>query len=86
MRKLIDADLANIVGTTLAGSHVEDVRVKQGPFTDSDHYGIIFGKNDSGHYVTWQFHLDEDEKINPYWGHYFTEDREAALRDFAVRD
>jgi hypothetical protein len=86
MRKLTDVDMENILGTIVKGYHVESVRVKRGNCTDSDHYGIIFGKNQNAHYVTWQFHLDEDETVNPYWGHYHMENREAALRDYENRD
>lgn len=52
MRKLTVHDLTNIAGITIQGYHVEGVRVKRGPFTDSDHYGIVLGKNPEGHYVT----------------------------------
>ena len=86
MRKLTDTDMTNILGSIVKGYHVENVRVKRGNCTDSDHYGIILGKCSEGYYVTWQFHLDEDESVNPYWGHYFMENREAALRDYDERD
>jgi len=86
MRKLTDVDMENILGATVKGFHVEAVRVKRGSFTDSDHYGILLGKNADGHYITWQFHLDEDEEVNPYWGRYFLENRNAALRDYKSRD
>ena len=86
MRKLNEMDLAEIVGSTVKGYHIEGVRIKRGEFTDSDHYGIILGRNDGGNYVTWQFHLDEDDSVNPYWGHYHMENREAALRDYNERD
>jgi hypothetical protein len=78
--------MTNIAGSTVKGYYVEGVRVKRGPFNDSDHYGILLGKSDSGNYVTWQFHLDEDESVNPYWGHYHMEKRANALRDFHIRD
>lgn len=86
MRKLTDNDLANIAGSMVEGYHVEGVRIKRGSFTDSDHYGIILCKNAEGNYVTWEFNLDEGEKINPYWGHYFMEKQANALRDFHIRD
>ena len=86
MRKLTDKDMTNIAGATIQGYHVEGVRIKRGSFSDSDHYGIILGRNDKGNYVTWQFHLDEDESVNAYWGYYFGEDKDAALRDFDTRD
>ena len=86
MRKLTDKDLSNIAGTAIQGYHVEGVRIKRGTYTDSDHYGIILGRNDKGSYVTWQFHLDEDETVNAYWGRYVGEDKKAALRDFNTRD
>ena len=86
MRKLTEADMTNIAGMTFEGYTVEDVRIKYGSFTDGDHYGIILAKNRNGHYVTWQFHLDENEKPTIYWGHYHMEKRDAALRDFDTRD
>jgi hypothetical protein len=86
MRKLTDRDLTDIAGTAIRGYRVEGVRIKRGEFTDFDCYGIILGRNENGHYVTWQFHLDENEKISVYWGHYFMENRDAAVRDFNNRD
>ena len=86
MRKLTDHDLTNLAGATLQGYHVEGVRIKRGTFADSDHYGIILGRNAGRNYVTWQFHLDEDEKPSVYWSHYFGEYQDAALRDFEIRD
>ena len=86
MRKLTEDDLAKIAGSTVSDYHVEDVRIKNGPFIDSDHYGFILGRNDAGQYVTWQFHLLEDETVSAYWGHYFMEDLESAVRDFYTRD
>jgi len=86
MRKLTDHDLTNLAGATLEGYHVEGIRIKRGSFTDSDHYGIVLGRSANGNYVTWQFHLDEDEQPSVYWGHYFSQDRDAALRVFNNRD
>ena len=94
MRKLTGHDMANIIGTTVSMYHIEtvsmyhieDARVKRGNFSDSDHYGILLGRNANGNYVTWQFHLEDDEQVNVYWGHYFNEDREAAIDDFHWRD
>ena len=84
MRKLTEADLSRLIGSTIQGYCVEAARIKQGPYIDSDHYGFIFGKNRKGQYVTWEFHLKEDESVSVYWGHYIT-DREEALRDFDAR-
>ena len=86
MRKLTERDIENITGSTIKGYHVEDVRVKDGPYIDSDHYGFILGKNAKGHYATWHFHLLDDDSVSVYWGHYFMEDRDAAIRDFNNRD
>ena len=86
MRKLTERDLANIAGSTIKGYHVEAVRVKNGPFIDSGHYGYILGKNACDHYVTWQFHLLDDESASVYWGNYYMENRDAAVRDFNTRD
>lgn len=86
MRKLTDNDLAEIVGSTIQGYQIEDARIKRGNFIDSDHYGIVLGKSEQENYVTWQFHLLEDETVSVYWGHYFMENREAAVRDFNTRD
>jgi hypothetical protein len=86
IRKLTDADLTNLAGTTQKGYYVEGVRIMNGPFTDSDHYGYILGRNDCGNYVTWQFHYDDGE-LSVYWGHYFDSDkRDAALHNFNTRD
>jgi hypothetical protein len=84
MRKLTEQDLAAIIGGVVEGYTIEKARIKGGEFTDSDHYGIVLGKDSSGDYVTWQFHLI-DEKPNVYWGHYFAQDRDAAVRDFNAR-
>lgn len=81
MRKLTDGDFARIVGSSIQGYHIEAAKIKNGPFADSDHYGIILGKNSRDMYVTWEFHLREDGSVSAYWGHYI-QDREEALRDF----
>ena len=86
MRKLTKQDIENIVGSTIKGYHVEAARIKDGPFTDSDHYGFILGRNAHGHYATWHFHLLADESVYVYWGHYHMEDRDAAVRDFNTRN
>ena len=86
MRKLTDHDLISIIGSTIEGYRIEAARVKRGAFTNSNHYGIALGRNSKGHYVTWQFHLLEDESVSVYWGHYYMEDREAAVEDFNIRD
>ena len=65
---------------------IEATRVKRGTFTNSNHYGIALGRNSKGHYVTWQFQLLEDESVSVYWGHYYLEDHEAAVKDFNTRD
>ena len=85
MSRLTGQDLADIAGTTIEGYHIEGVRIKRGSFSDSDHYGIVMGKNARDHYVTWQFHLDENENPYVYWGHYM-DSLESALRDFNSRD
>jgi len=86
MRKLTEQDLGKIVGSKVSGYRVENTRIKNGPFVDSDHYGFILGKSDAGQYVTWQFHLLEGGAITVYWAHYFMEDRDAAMCDFNTRD
>ena len=86
MRKLTEQDLGKIVGSKMSGYRVENARIKNGPFVDSDHYGFILGKSDTGQYVTWQFHLLEGGAVTVYWGHYFMGDRDAAMRDFYSRD
>lgn len=82
--RLTEQDVANITGTTIKGYRVEAVKIKSGPFVDSDHYGIILGKNTKDEYVTWEFHLKDDESVFVYWGH-FIMDREEAFRDFNAR-
>lgn len=85
MRRLTKRDIDRITGSTIKGYRVEAARIKNGPFIDSDHYGFVLGRNDRGHYVTWHFHLLEDDSVSVYWGHYFMEDRDAAVRDFHNR-
>ena len=85
MRQLTERDIQNITGSTVAGYVVEAARVKNGPYCDSDHYGFLLARNACGHYVTWQFHLLDDDSVTAYWGHYFQEDRAAAVRDFDTR-
>ena len=84
MRRLTDEDLACIKGRTIQGYRVVAARIKQGPFVDSNRYGFLLGRNMAGEYVTWQFHLTEDESVSVYWGH-FIMDRDEALRDFNAR-
>ena len=86
MRKLTERDIQGIIGSTIEGFRVEAARIKNGPFTDSDHYGFLLARNAHGCYVTWRFHLLEDESISAYWGHYFQDDRDAAVRDFDTRN
>lgn len=86
MRRLTKRDIRNVTGQTIEGFRVEAARIKNGPFTDSDNYGFILARNARGSYVTWQFHLLEDESVTAYWGHYFPDDRDAAVRDFETRD
>ena len=85
MRKLTEQDIAAIVGTSCESFTIEQARVKGGQYSDSDHYGIALGKSESGNYVTWWFHL-EDEKPSFYWGHYFMENLEAAIQDYSTRE
>ena len=85
MRKLTRRDIENITGSTIEGFRIESARIKNGLYTDSDHYGFILARNAHGHYVTWMFHLLEDESVTAYWGHYFQDDRDAAVRDFETR-
>ena len=86
MCRLTDRDLISIIGSTMEGYRIEAARVKRGTFTNSNHYGIALGRNFRGHYVTWQFHLLEDESVSVYWGHYYMENQEAAVEDFNIRD
>ncbi len=84
MRKLTEQDIASVIGAVNAGYTILRARVKGGAFSDSDHYGIVLGRNAKGYYVTWEFHL-EDERPEYYWGRYLTNDPEAALRDYETR-
>jgi len=86
MRKLTEQDLTNIIGMKRCGYTIEKARVKRGPYRDSDHYGFVLCKSIEGNYVTWQFHLDENEKPTVYWGHYFLKEYDKALLDFTTRD
>jgi len=86
MRKLTEQDLTNIIGRSFKGHTVEKARVKRGDLRDSDHYGFILAKTADGHCVTWQFHLDENDKPTVYWGHYFMEKYDKAVWDYDNRD
>ena len=84
MRRLTQQDIDRIIGTVISGYRILMARIKQEGFTDSDHYGILLGRGESGGmYVTWQFHLD-DEHPDVYWGRY-TENEINAIRDFIER-
>ena len=83
MRKLTEQDLTTLIGTVQSGYTIRRARVKEGTFSDSDHYGIVLAKSECGSWVTWQFHLD-DEKPSIYWGHYL-ETEETALADYEAR-
>jgi len=86
MRKLTTHDLGGVIGQAIEGYRIEAARIKNGPFHDSGNYGFLLARNARGCYVTWQFHLLEDGSVTAYWGHYFMEDRAAAVRDFEARD
>ena len=86
MRELTEQDIRNIVGTTIKGYRIEAARIKDGPYSDSGCYGFVLGRNALGRYVTWHFHLLDDESVSVYWGHYVMENRDAAVRDFNNRD
>ena len=57
MRRLTDEDLADIEGRTIQGYRVMAAKIKRGRFIDSDHYGVILGRNTAGMYVTWELKL-----------------------------
>ena len=84
MHRLTDGDLADIRGQTIQGYRVVAAKIRQGSFVDSDHYGVMLGKNTREEYVTWEFRLKDDESVSVCRGHYMT-DREEALRDFDTR-
>lgn len=52
MRRLADGDLADIKGQTIQGYRVVAAKIRQGPFVDSDHCGVMLGKNAREEYVT----------------------------------
>jgi hypothetical protein len=83
MRRLTEQDLTAIIGTVQHGYTIKQARVKSGNFSDSDHYGIILGENSRGSWVTWQYHLDEEEP-SIYWGHYIEKEADA-LADYSAR-
>lgn len=85
MRRLTKHDIQNVIGQTIEGFRIQAARIKNGPYTDSDNYGFILAQDTHGNYVTWQFHLLEDDTVTAYWGHYFGNDQEAAVRDFDSR-
>ena len=84
MRRLTDGDLADIRGQTIQGYRVVAAKIRQGAFVDSDHCGVMLGKNTREEYVTWEFYLKDDESVSVYRGHYMT-DREEAIRDYHAR-
>ena len=84
MRRLTEQDISNITGTTIKGYRVVAAKVQRMPCADSDNYGIILGRNAQNQYVTWEFHLLEDDTVFVYWAHYIME-QEEALRDFRAR-
>ena len=84
MRKLTQQDTDSIIGAEISGYRIIKARIKRGEFSDSDHYGILFGRNKLRTHVTWQYHHD-DGQPSVYWGHYM-ESETAALRDFDERD
>ena len=86
MRKLTEQDMFNIAGSTIQGFYVEYIKIKGSKFTENNQYGIILGKNIENCYVTWQFHINENEEVIVYSERYFKEDKEAALQDFYNRD
>ena len=55
MRRLTDGDLADIRGQTIQGYRVVAAKIRQASFVDSDHYGVMLGKNTREEYVTWEF-------------------------------
>jgi hypothetical protein len=86
MRKLTEQDLTAVVGIINAGYTIERARVKEGECTDSDHYGIALARSGCGKYVTWQFHLEcDDERFEFYWGKYYMEDMDAAIKCYETR-
>lgn len=85
MRRLTEQDIKDVIGRTIEGYRVEAARIKTGPFADSGSYGFLLARNAAGCHVTWQFHLPGDGTVSAYWGHYFMEDRDAAVRDFDTR-
>lgn len=85
MRRLTEHDIQNVIDQTIEGFRIESARIKDGPYIDSDNYGFILARNAHGHYVTWQFHLLEDGSVTAYWGHYYDDDRDAAVLDFNTR-
>ena len=83
MRKLTENDLTAIVGTVNAGYTILRARVKDGSYSDSDHYGIALARNAKGNCVTWQFHI-EGETPEMYWGRYAANE-ESAVADYETR-
>ena len=86
MRKLTDKDIADILGSKNNGYTVIKAKAKSNnSFTDSDNYGIVYGKNEKGMFVIWQFHLDENDEPNYYWG-FYTECEDSALENYDSRN
>lgn len=85
MRRLTEQVTGSLVGSVIEGYRIEAARIKNGPYIDSDNYGFLLAGNGHGGYVTWQFHLLDNDAVTAYWGHYFT-DRDAAVQDFNGRE
>jgi len=82
MRKLSEEDFADLIGTVHFGYTIRKARHKGGNLSDSDCYGIVMGESKHG-FVTWQFHIEDDE-ISFYWGHYYYKEHEV-LADYEKR-
>ena len=86
MRKLTGNDIQNIIGAVNEGYTIKHARIKCGNYSDSDHFGIAFAKDERGYCVTWEFKLSDDNKtVDYYWGHYIADER-AAMDDFYTRE
>jgi len=98
MRKLTGDDMVGMAGIVISGYKVVGCRIMLGDKTDSNHYAILWAESQTnkGNYVTWQAHLESNgygkgERVEAYWGHYFTRDdkelnREMSEYDFHTRD
>ena len=92
MYVLTEEFLAGLIGKMNQGYCISAVRTLEGSADGREtarYYGVVLAINKEApcSHVTWEFNLpDSEERVNYYWGHYFTSEcADLALRDFHAR-